>query len=79
MEYYDGNKLTEEINPVMRDVNWSIFTSFLFFYVFCMCVFLPYCWNDYFFMCVFYAAAVQRRHIQMWDAALSNLPPPQPG
>jgi hypothetical protein len=26
-------------------------------------------------MCVFYAAAVQRRHLQMWDAALSNLPP----
>jgi hypothetical protein len=25
MEYYDGNKLTEEINPVMRDVNWSVF------------------------------------------------------
>jgi hypothetical protein len=23
MEYYDGNKMTEEINPVMRDVNWS--------------------------------------------------------
>jgi hypothetical protein len=21
MEYYDGNKVTEEINPVMRDVN----------------------------------------------------------
>jgi hypothetical protein len=21
MEYYDGNKMTEEINPVMRDVN----------------------------------------------------------
>jgi hypothetical protein len=21
MKYYDGNKVTEEINPVMRDVN----------------------------------------------------------
>jgi hypothetical protein len=31
MEYYDGNKLTEEINPVMRDVNWSIFYIFSLF------------------------------------------------
>jgi hypothetical protein len=28
MEYYDGNKLTDEINPVMRVVNWSIFYIF---------------------------------------------------
>jgi hypothetical protein len=40
MEYYDGNKMTEEINPVMRDVNWSIFYIFsLFFLCFCMCIF----------------------------------------
>jgi hypothetical protein len=40
MEYYDGNKMTEEINPVMRDVSWSIFYILsLFFYVFCMCIF----------------------------------------
>jgi hypothetical protein len=32
MEYYDGNKMTEEINPVMRDVNWSIFYIFFSFF-----------------------------------------------
>jgi hypothetical protein len=41
MEYYDGNKVTEEINPVMRDVNWSIFYIFLFF------MFLYVCWWPY--------------------------------
>jgi hypothetical protein len=51
MEYYDGNKLMEEINPVMRDVNWSIFYIFsLSFSIFSVCAFfLPYCRNGYIF------------------------------
>jgi hypothetical protein len=46
MEYYDGNKVTEEINPVMCDVNWYILTSFLF-------LMFPYvCWWPY--CCIIY-------------------------
>jgi hypothetical protein len=54
MEYYDGNKLTEEIKLVMRDVNWSIFYIFSLFSMFSVCAFFwPYCWNDYIFYVCF--------------------------
>jgi hypothetical protein len=54
MEYYDGNKLTEEINPVMRDVNWSIFYIFYLFSMFSVRAFFwPYCRNDYIFYVCF--------------------------
>jgi hypothetical protein len=46
MEYYDGNKVTKEINPVMRDVNW-----FIFYIIMLVCVLTIALWNDH--LCVF--------------------------